>query len=202
MYSSSHGRPKAEAATHAEKRRRSNNALMKTSVMKSTKSINALFAAGAVVTLLSACIPSVHPFFMAKDMRFDPQLLGKWQQKDDSDGTWKFERAEDESYKLTVTEKGNKKSTCDAHLFKLKEELFLDIIPNDLKLAEDQADLVGAAVFPGHLLVRIGLSGSQLKLTFFDFDWVEKYLKEHPTALAHHLEHKRILFTAETQKLQ
>ncbi len=154
------------------------------------------------VLLSWGCIPSVNPFYTAKDIQVDARLVGEWQQKDDSKESWKFERGEDRSYKLTVTEKGNKTGTCDARLFKLKEELFLDIIPNDCKFAEEQADLVSAALFPGHLLVRVSLSDSGLKLAFFDFDWLEKYLKEHPDSLGHRVEAKRILLTAGTTELQ
>jgi hypothetical protein len=169
--------------------------------MKHTRTIRSLLGAGAAV-LLSACIPSVNPFYTTKDIHFDAALVGEWQQKDDNKESWKFERADNQGYKLTVTETGHKTATCDACLFKLKDELFLDIIPNDCKFSDEQADVVSAALFPGHLLVWVSLSGSELKLAFFDFDWLEKYLTEHPEALAHHREQKRLLLTAETPALQ
>ncbi len=170
--------------------------------MKSTTTIKTLAAGGLMAALLTACIPSVNPFYTVKDVHFDPGLLGEWQQKADDKETWKFERGDDQNYKLTVTEKENKRGTCDAVLFKLKNELFLDIIPNDCNYAEQQAELVSASMFPGHLLARVSLSGSKLKLAFFDFDWLEKYLQAHPSALGHHAEAKRILLTAGTPELQ
>ena len=178
------------------------NETTKAKIMKSNHTLKIRAIAGTAAVFLTACIPSVNPFYTAKEVRFDTQLLGEWQEKDDSKESWKFERGNDQNYKLTVTEKDNKQGTCDAVLFKLKNQLFLDIIPNDCKFAEQQADLVSASVFPGHLLLRISLLGSELKLALFDFDWLEKYLKEHPSALAHHLEGKRILLTAGTPELQ
>jgi hypothetical protein len=36
----------------------------------------------------------------------------------------------------------------------------------------------------------------------FAFDWLDKHLKEHPKALAHHRENDRLVLTAETADLQ
>ena len=78
------------------------------------KKRNLIAIAGAVV-LFSACIPSVNPFYTSKDVVFDARLLGEWQEKgksneDKSDigDVWKFEKADTNAYKLTVTEKEGK----------------------------------------------------------------------------------------------
>ncbi len=166
------------------------------------KQIFTLAAAGAAV-VLSSCIPSVNPFYTEKDVLFDARLVDEWQEKDKADDPeiWKFEKAEDNAYKLTVTEKG-KQGTFKAHLFKLKDEWFLDLIPTDCDYATNQADLVAVAMFPGHLLLRASAPEKELKLAFFNVDWLEKYLAENPKALAHHIEDKHIILTAESSELQ
>ena len=167
------------------------------------KKLNLLLLAGAAA-LLSACIPSVNPFYTDKDVVFDPRLLGEWQEKDtrDQPEIWGFEKANEKNYKLTTTDKEGKRGEFDANLFKLKQELFLDLMPTKCDYATNQADLVSVAMFPGHLIVRVPQLGSELKLAMIDYDWLEKHLKSNPKALAHHREDDRILLTADTRALQ
>src|ERR1043165_1084991 len=104
--------------------------------------------------LLGACIPSLNPFYTDKDVVFDARLLGTWQEKEKTDEpqAWKFEESKDKAYKLTVTEKEGKQGEFEAHLFKLKENYFLDIIPTEI--GTNVADLITASLIPGHLLLR------------------------------------------------
>jgi hypothetical protein len=154
--------------------------------------------------LLCSCIPSVNPFYNDKDIVFEPRLLGAWQEKDkpDNPDVWKFEGTTNKTYKLTITDKEGKQGTFTAHLFQLKQEVFLDLIPADCNYATNQADLVAFSMFPGHLLARVPQIEPELKLALFDFDWLQKYLKENPKALAHHREGDRLLLTAGTRELQ
>jgi|ERR1051325_827037 hypothetical protein len=156
----------------------------------------------ATAALLGACIPSLNPFYTQKDVAFESQLLGTWQEKEkrDEPQVWKFEEDKDKAYKLTVTEKEGKQGEFEAHLFKLKQEYFLDIVATEI--GTNVADLITASMIPGHLLFRVPQIEPELKLAGTDYDWLEKYLKEHPKALAHHLENDRITLTAETADLQ
>jgi len=163
-----------------------------------------LIATLGAAALLCSCIPSVNPFYTARDVVFDPRLPGTWQEKDQPDHpeVWQFESATNKMYRLTVTEKEDKQGKFDAHLFKLRQEYFLDLIPSDCDYATNQADLVAASMFPGHLLVHVSQLEPELKLAFFDFDWLQKYLEQNPKALAHHQEGDRIVLTAGTRDLQ
>ncbi len=156
----------------------------------------------AVAVLLAACIPSINPFYTDKDVVFDTKLLGAWQEKEKTDEpvVWKFEEGKDKTYELTVTEKEGKQGKFEAHLFKLKQEFFLDIIATEI--GSNVSDTVTASLIPGHLLFRVPQIEPELKLAGFDFDWLDKYLKEHPKALAHHRENDRVVLTAETADLQ
>lgn len=166
--------------------------------------LRAFMALTAVALLLSACIPSVNPFFTEKDVVFDARLVGEWQSKEDSDEpeTWTFEQGENKAYKLTVREKKGKEGKFAARLFKLKNEHFLDLIPTDCELAPDQADLVAASMFPGHLLLRVPQLEPELHIAYCDYEWLEKHLKSKPKALTHHREDDRLVLTASTRELQ
>lgn len=163
-----------------------------------------LITCASVALLLCSCIPSVNPFYTGQDVVFNARLLGEWQEKDKSDNPdiWKFESATNKTYKLTVTEKEGKQGRFNAHLFQLKQEYFLDLIPADCEYATNQADLVAFSMFPGHLLVRVQQFEPELQLAFFDFDWLQKHLEKNPKALAHHKEGDRIVLTADTRDLQ
>jgi len=158
----------------------------------------------ALFAILAGCIPSVHPFYTEKDLLFDARLVGEWHAKNESDDPqfWAFEQGEDKAYKLIVTEKEGKHGEFKAHLFKLKDNYFLDIVPSECRFDTNQADLVSFSLIAGHLLLRVPQLEPNLKLAFCDFEWLEKFLERNPKALAHHAEDKRIVLTADTPELQ
>lgn len=159
---------------------------------------------GGGALLLAACIPSVYPFYSEKDLAFDNRLLGEWHEKAKTNDAqvWTFEKADDKGYKLKVTEAQGKSGELSAHLFKLKEDYFLDLLPTECNYASNQADLVSACMFPGHLLARVSQIEPELKIALFDFDWLEKFLEQEPGALAHYKGNGPLLLTASTAELQ
>lgn len=165
-----------------------------------------IISLAAVVTLFTACLPSVNPFYQTEDVQFDARLLGAWQMKPkkDSDDSqnWRFETGKDKSYALTVTDQDGKRGIFSAHLFKLSGKLFLDMVPEKCEFAPEQNDLVAFAMTAGHLLVRVYQLEPSLKIAFFDFDWTWKFLENNPQALAHRADADRPLLTASTPDLQ
>ena len=158
----------------------------------------------ALIAALAGCIPSVHPFYTEKDVAYDQRLVGEWAAKDESSDpqVWKFEPNEQKAYKLTVTEKAGKQGEFKAHLFKLKENYFLDILPTECHFDTNQADITTYSLIAGHLVLRVSQLEPDLKLAFFDFDWLQKHLEKNPKALAHHKEEDRFVLTADTLELQ
>jgi len=162
-----------------------------------------LIALGAAAVLLAACIPSVNPFYTDKDVIVDSHLVGEWQDTSDTNNSeiWVFEQSTNKAFDLICTEEGNL-GKFNAHLFKLKDERFLDLIPAKCEYASNQAPLVGLSMFPGHLLMRVQLSEPELKIVHFDFQWLAQYLTTNSAAIAHHSEDGNIVLTANTSDLQ
>jgi len=162
-----------------------------------------LIAVSATAILLVACIPSINAFYQDKDVVFDHNLLGQWQEKDNTNDPeiWTFEQGTNKGFNLTVLQKG-KTGTFSAHLFQLQQERFLDLIPSDCSYATNQADLVSYSMFPGHLLMRVRQTDPELQFAACNYDWLGKYLETNSSALAHHMEGERIVLTADTRDLQ
>jgi len=160
------------------------------SMKKSAYKISFIACAAA---LLCACIPSVNPFYKPEDLAPDPRIEGKWQSLTNTDDqlVWefekmeKFEKTETKTYHLKTTAKDNKHGEFFACLFKIKGELFLDITPYKLEFKESQDELANFCLIPGHLVYYISQIEPTLKISRFDFKWLENTLKEHPEALAH-----------------
>jgi hypothetical protein len=162
-----------------------------------------LLALAATVVLLTACIPSVNPFYTQKDLVFDPRLLGAWGDPDEADKGWRFEVASHQTYRLIVTQNKGKRGEFAAHLFKLKGHTFLDVTPTKAELREDQVEMVGAALIPGHLILRVRGIEPELKLDWVDWDWLKDHLEANPQALKHRVTAaESIVLTAETRDLQ
>src|ERR1039457_6439797 len=149
-----------------------------------------LIAVAGLALCLPACIPSLNPFYPDKEVVFDSQLSGAPEEKSEAQEAevWKFEKTDDKAYKLSMTDKEGKQGEFTAHLFKLKQDYFLDLIPNDCNYATNQTDLVGWSMFPGHLLARVPQIEPELKLAFFNFDWLGQQLTNNSSSLAHHRE--------------
>lgn len=161
-----------------------------------------LIAIGAAVILLAGCFPSVNPFYTDKDVVFDPHLLGEWQGKDaNNPETWLFEQSTNKGFDVTLTEEG-KTGKFRAHLFKVKDAQFLDVIPSDCNYATNQADVVAYSMFPGHLLLRVTQIDPELTFASCDYEWLQKFLETNPGAVAHHKEYDSIVLTDTTANLQ
>jgi hypothetical protein len=157
-----------------------------------------------VAVLIAACVPSVNPFYFDKDAITDARLVGTWQEDATKSHpeTWVFEAGADKSYAATLTDDEGKTGKFDAHLFKLGATTFIDLTPADCDYATNQAGLVGVAMIPGHLLQRVQLGEKKLSVAICDSDWLKKFLEKNPAAIAHRMNDKEIILTAETAALQ
>jgi hypothetical protein len=158
----------------------------------------------AILALVAACVPSVNPFYTDKDVVTDARFAGTWMEDEDKDQpvTWKFTATTNSAYVCTVTEDKGKTGSFEGHLFKLGAEFFLDLTPTECNYATNQAGIVGVAMIPGHLLVRVRFAEKKLSLALCDPDWLKKLLEKNPSAVAHRVVDGSIILTAETGALQ
>jgi len=159
--------------------------------------------------LLAGCWQkSISPFYTTKDLVSEPKLVRTWREAKDSNDasdndrmTWTFTNAGEKRFDLVLQDK-NEKHEFEARLFKLGEERFLDL--------ESQTRAVSTV--PAHHLFKVVELTPDLKLAALSIDWVQKWLGNHPGALAHIAivdpEHRddrdkdELVLTADTKALQ
>jgi hypothetical protein len=157
----------------------------------------------AVIALLAGCVvTSVYPFYNAKDVVFDPTLVGTWAETNSANAAndhWRFEKADGQAYKLTIQDK-EKGTEFDAHLFKLKGQTFVDFCPRE---RPDNA-------VPVHYLLKVTRIEPALEMTMLDFDWLKQLVEKDPKAIRHIIVPKKLgedgdgdlVLTADTAELQ
>ena len=164
--------------------------------------------------LLGACLltgcwqKSLNPFYTAADVTFDARLVGSWsERKESKDGQeekgqdWTFTDANRGGYKLEI-EDGDETHPYEAHLFTLGEHRFLDIAPVERSLS----------TIPAHHLFKVIEIGPSLQLAALNTNWLQKWLRKNPKALAHvavadpehrdNREKDELVLTANTKALQ
>ncbi len=149
--------------------------------------------AGAAIVLAGCGLPSVYPFYTEKDVVFDPGLLGTWVDAGTNEHTG--------GPSTTFTKKGDNEYTIQdppgtnaytAHLFRLKNQLFLDCVPQ-----------IDNQLIPAHILLKVERIGPTFRSSFLSEDWVKDTLKQNPKALRHLVdENSGIILTADTEELQ
>lgn len=159
----------------------------------------------AAILLTGCWQKSVQSFFRAEDVKFDDKLIATWHETDKEDGkgaTWTITKGgASDSYRIQIHD-DDVNLDYDAHLFKLGEERMLDL----------HSRTRGIADIPAHHLFRVNELGATLKIQLLSADWIEKYLKEHPSEIAHMRLHDpespndpekgETVLTASTEQLQ
>ena len=150
--------------------------------------------AGCVVT-------SVYPFFREQDLTFEPALVGKWTAKSSADKKeiWEFQKKGAKAYTLVLLGSAEKQE-FEARLFKLQEQLFLDLYSGAEK----------DSYIPPHYLMRVDQIEPSLRVSLFSHDWLKGYLEKDPGAIRHirirqegaETNQYRIALTADTAELQ
>lgn len=154
-----------------------------------------------LIALAGCVVTSVYPYFTAKDVRFEPKLLGNWREPDKTNSVehWEFARAGTNAYTLTIHD-NEKKTDFKAHLFRLKEWTFLDAVP-----VTNHDDYI-----PPHYLLKVVRIEPELEMAVMDYKWLDELLEKRPEALRHlRVDEKpdepgsgRLVLTANTAELQ
>jgi len=156
---------------------------------------------------LAGCVPSWNPFYTEKDLAFESALVGSWrpvEAKENSKEFWEFTKAGDKLYQLTQTDEEGRKANFEARLFKLKEHLFLDLYLTKVEGDDLKVNAwAGISLVPAHLLLKVDLSESGVKLAAMNPEWLKEFLKQNPGAIAHRaVSDGSIVLAAGTDELQ
>ena len=171
---------------------------------KTMKTTLKLTASLALLTFLVGCVvSSVYPFYTAKDVVFEPALVGVWAEAASSSASnehWRFDKADGGAYLLTVQE-NEKRTEFDTHLFKLKGRLYLDVLPRE----RPENSL------PPHYLFKVIRVEPTLEMALLDYDWLTKLVEKNPKAIRHTVVPNKLgekegggflVLTADTAELQ
>jgi hypothetical protein len=161
-----------------------------------------MVAAAAAVLLTGCIVTSVYPYYAAKDLSFDPALVGSWTKTEDADEHWKFEPDGTNAYRLTFSSK-SETNVMQAHLFKLHNERFLDLFTTD-----EMKDIQPPPI-PSHFVLRIFQMTPSLRMASMNYEWLGETLTNNPHAVRHLVirstndgDDGRIVLTADTPELQ
>ena len=160
-----------------------------------------LLIALLAVLLLSACIPSLQPFYTEKDLVFEPSLVGSFGETEGS-ATWTFTKSADREYKLTIKDK-EKSSSFATHLFKLRNDHFIDLYAVKESLDDcPREDFFKASLIPGHLVLKLPSFSPNLTLQVMDEEAIKEYLKANKGAVPHSfIELGRLVFTGSSEQM-
>jgi hypothetical protein len=157
--------------------------------------------------VLSGCIvTSLQPLYTDKDLIFEPALAGAWTEEKPADDktttkeSWAFTKAGEKEYKFVYTDKDGKAGEFSAHLLKIGGTLFLDLFPDDPKLAQN--DYYKMHLLPAHSFVRISQIEPVLKMSLLDEGWLKKFLKTNPDAISYEQIPDMVVLTAKPKALQ
>lgn len=146
--------------------------------------------------LIVGCVRSLNPLFTAKDLIFNPTLIGTW--TDNNNNTWTFLKGKEKSYELIYTEK-NSPAKFKAHLVKLGKYQFLDLAPKEPGIDNS---FFAAHLIPVHTFSRIWIAEDSLRLSVLDNGWLKKMIDSKKISIAHQRQGDGIILTASTRELQ
>ncbi len=159
--------------------------------------------------LVVGCVPvlSLHPLFTEKDIVFEEKLLGAW--ADESDGVWEFAKLEEpvKAYEFRLTDDEGRRGLFVARLVKLKDKLFLDVMPKQFPCSEEDVEktkfMYNSFFFvPAHMLLRVDSIEPKLAMRWANVDKIQELLEKDPNAVRHEVLEDTVVLTASTKELQ
>jgi len=155
-----------------------------------------ILTAVLVFCICGCIVLSVHPPYAPDDIVFDPALIGHWGEEGEVGGLTIEEKGAT-GYRLTSQAVGPP-GKFDAYLFQLEEQVYLDLYPQATEQELEETWMMH--MFPMHSLYRVDQIGPELILAPLDYEWIEKFLKEHPDKLEHTFTGDYLLITAPTEQ--
>jgi hypothetical protein len=160
------------------------------------RNILKIFIAFGIALALTACAPSLHPFYTEDDVVFSEALPGVW--IDDSGETCKFTKSGDNYYELLILD--DEPQRFEARLIDLGGVTFLDLYPKPLG---KEINLYPENFVPAHTLARVTIGKDSISIAMMDGDWLKRLSDQNQLYLAHErINDDMIALTAPTRELQ
>ncbi len=178
---------------------------MKTRAMNQPSNCNTATVGALLAVMLfftSCVVTSIYPYYTDKDLASDPALPGKWVEAGTTNQSPEYVQIEslgEKGYWATVFG-AHETNSMEMHLFRLKQQLFLDSFPTNRSL-----DFV-----PVHQVSKVTQIGPDLETANLNYDWLAKLLEKNPNAIRHMMLREktgdeqggRVVLTADTKELQ
>jgi hypothetical protein len=175
--------------------------------MKKLKIVGALLA---VAIFLAGCVvSSVYPFYTAKDLIFEPSLLGRWNpinpesNLEETNEYIQFRRLGKSSYFMGMKMSGDETNWFEAHLFETKGQQFID------HRAPVTNQCFGFGLLAEHYICKVINNTNTIRLAWLKQEWMDELLKKDAKAIRHMVvfdepddSKGRVVLTAETEELQ
>ena len=162
--------------------------------MRNTGRVTAI----SLLLLLAGCVRSLQPLYTEQDLIFEKNLIGCWSEKGSIE-TWCFSKQGEKAYQLVYTQ-DRRSGVFDVHLFRLEEQLFMDLLPRQQELKEN--DLYKFHLVPVHTFAHVKQIGPTLQMRFPDPEWFRKFVERNPETLRHEKVEREIIVTATTKEMQ
>ena len=170
--------------------------------MKTNRIIGTVALTGLALALTGCVVTSIYPYYTDKDLVIDPALLGDWVEAGATNAPAEYARVErvgEKGYSVT-TFTTSETNSSDLHLFRLKQQLFLDECPTNRSLG----------YVPVHEVSKVTRTGPTMETASLNYDWLAKLLEKNPREIRHMVLREkptdekggRIVLTADTKELQ
>jgi hypothetical protein len=168
-----------------------------------------LFLVLPFAALLASCVTySVHPLYDAKSEGFDANLLGRWENPGEKNGSgsFVFAKGNGDFYDVTMIDPNaddpSLTASYEAHAVRLNGRLFLDVVQTAVEVAGHHANAAGIR---SHMIIRATADGDKLSIGLLDDDWLQKGFDSGKITLAHETSDDSdnpVVLTASTSELQ
>jgi hypothetical protein len=170
------------------------------------KLLAALLASLVAAAVGCQTVPCLSPLYAEHNLAWEPELIGLWVAPDDSQAL-RFEAVPENSYRLTYRIRNTEailfQLQFQAHLLRLGNELFLDLVPEDMAAEPLLRHEASPELIPVHFFCRLRRNGDELQVALPNREWLQRKLRNGEVQLAHHdLGGSGFQVTASTEELQ
>lgn len=109
------------------------------------------------------------------------------------------ENKEDTFYFMRYFEQGKEVGTFKAHLVKIGDDLFIDLLPHG---GLDEKNGASENYFPVHTFMKVKLTDTKLELKFFNQSKLKDLFKSNLVRIRHEIVDDRVLITAQPKEIQ